>query len=180
MNYKPSISDEAVLQATGRSWREWFGILDRPEIRELSHKDIVAFLREKHGVPAWWQQCITNEFEQGSGRREKHQTANGFQISVSRTLDLPAERLYAAWAEDSERARWLRKKDFAPSTLTAPRTVRGKWTRDGSRLDVSVEPIEQTRCRLVLHHRKLADSETAESMRKFWKTAIDRLVAKMS
>lgn len=178
MNHKPSISDEAILEATGRSWREWFGVMEASGMAGSSHEEIVTELREKHGVPAWWQQSITEAFEQFIGRREKGGADDGFHTSVSRTIDASASRIHAAWVDEAERAKWLRKRDFEPMAATTPHAVSGIWCRDESRLEISIEEVEEGRCRLTVRHCKLRDLETAETMQKFWKTAIERLVVK--
>ncbi len=41
----PRMSDEAVKAKTGKTWKEWFAILDKAGARKLSHQDIVKYLR---------------------------------------------------------------------------------------------------------------------------------------
>lgn len=178
VNFKPSISDEAVLQATGRSWREWFGLMESAGMGDLSHSEIVSVLRDEHGVPSWWQQSIADAFERFIGRRPATGTEDGFHASVTCTVDLPAETVYRMWADDGARGTWLRKRDFEVTMRDPGRAVSGTWSRDGSDLEVSIEEIEEGRCRITILHRKLADVETVETMRKFWKMAVGRLVGK--
>ncbi|HEY8470984.1 MAG TPA: SRPBCC domain-containing protein [Longimicrobiales bacterium] len=103
------ISDEAVRRATGRTWDEWIRWLDERGAARMSHKEIVALLREKGGVQSgWWQQSIAVGYERAKGRRVEGQTADvGFEIGVRRTVPLPA---HEAWrrltAPDGVRA-WL-------------------------------------------------------------------------
>ena len=51
-------SDEAVKAKTGKVWAEWFGILDKAGAKKWAHKEISAFLRDKHEVGAWWCQMV--------------------------------------------------------------------------------------------------------------------------
>jgi hypothetical protein len=34
------ISDESVLKATGRSWNEWYSILNKAGAKKMEHKEI--------------------------------------------------------------------------------------------------------------------------------------------
>jgi uncharacterized protein YndB with AHSA1/START domain len=180
VTHTPETGDDAVLKATGRSWSEWFDVLGGAEMAQRTHQEIVAFLREEHGVPSWWQQHITNEFEQSIGRRSKYEADDGFQVSVTRTLDFPVATVFAAWIDEEQRARWLRRGDFEPTTVREPGTVRGKWLPDGSRVDVEMSDEGEGRCKLTIGHRKLAREESVGTMRQFWKQSIDRLVERIA
>ncbi len=70
------VGDEAVKERTGKSWRQWYTILDRAGARELDHKGIVAYLVRKYGesISPWWQQQITVAYEQARGFRKVHET----------------------------------------------------------------------------------------------------------
>src|SRR5882762_4706979 len=90
----PRMSDEAVKAKTGRTWKEWFGILDKAGARKMSHPEIVKYLHTKHDVGPWWQQMVTVTYEQVRGLRELHQKPAGYSISVSRTVNVPLAKLY--------------------------------------------------------------------------------------
>ena len=100
-------SDEAVLRATGKSCDDWFAILDAAGARELAHREIAVYLREQENVSPWWSQEVTVQYERARGLREKHQTLSGYQVSVSKTIAVPLDALYAACADDKARSSWL-------------------------------------------------------------------------
>ena len=50
------MSDAAVQAKTGKTWKEWFAILDRAGARKMAHKEIAAYLYRELQVPAWWSQ----------------------------------------------------------------------------------------------------------------------------
>ena len=50
------MSDAAVQSKTGKTWPEWFKVLDAAGARKMSHQQIVAVLSKQHGVGPWWQQ----------------------------------------------------------------------------------------------------------------------------
>ena len=53
----PRVSDAAVQAKTGKTWAEWFKVLDAAGAQKLTHKEIAAFLYEKLKVPGWWAPC---------------------------------------------------------------------------------------------------------------------------
>jgi hypothetical protein len=179
VTHQPDISDEAVLQATGRSWREWLSLLAGEEMASKTHEAIIVFLREEHGVPAWWQQVIASCFEESIGRRSEHEMDDGFQAHVTRTLAMPQAVAFAAWTDENERAKWLRRGDFEPTTVREPGTVRGKWVPDGSRVDVELVAVDESRCELAITHRKLASEALGARMQQLWQQSLDRLVERI-
>src|ERR671913_458996 len=96
--HTPGMSDAAVKAKTGKDWAGWFGALDRAGAAELRHPQIAQLLHEKHGIPGWWCQMVTVEYELARGLRVRHQTATGFSASVSKTIATSLSTLYAATA----------------------------------------------------------------------------------
>ena len=87
--------ENAFERATGRTKSEWFDVIRGAGKDAASHKEIADFLHELHGVPHWWAQEITVEYEKHTGRRVLGQTRDGlFQIGVSKTIDASAARLW--------------------------------------------------------------------------------------
>lgn len=169
-------SDAAVLAATGKTWDEWFRILDEAGAASLSHKEIVALLSQSFGhVSGWWQQSITVEYEKARGLREKHQHADGYSASASKTMSVRADAVFEAWQDPSQRARWL-EKEIVIRKATPPKSLRITWT-DGTHVDVYVYPKGENKCQVSLEHSKLPDRDAAERQKLFWRKALDRLKA---
>src|SRR5687768_13599164 len=106
----PRMSDEAVEAKTGKAWKDWFTILDRSGAKEMTHQEIANYLHTKHSVPPWWTQMVTVTYEQQRGLRDKHQRPDGYQISVSRTINAPVTKLFKAVNDDKRRRAWLDEK----------------------------------------------------------------------
>ncbi len=177
--FRPSTSDDTIRQATGRDWDGWFQLLNDSRMESRTRAEIVTFLENEHSVSSWWRQMITSNYEQKIGRRAKHEKPDGFEISVTRTLDFPVGKIYEAWADDEERARWMRKSDFNPTTRKPPGTVRGRWLPNDSRIDVEMSEVGEGRCQLRVMHRKLPNEEAALRMKDLWPITIDRMVTKL-
>jgi hypothetical protein len=72
------ISDNAVRTKTGKTWAEWFSVLDKTGAQKMKHSEIAEPLHAKHACPPWWSQMVTVGYERARCLREKHQTATGY------------------------------------------------------------------------------------------------------
>ena len=170
--FKPRTSDEAVEARTGKTWSRWFKHLDAAGAKKMTHQEIVAHLRDKHEVRAWWQQMVAVTYEQARGLRDIGEKPAGYEISVSRTIAAPVNRAFKAWSDDQTRKRWLRE-DFTVRKSTANKTLRINWP-DGTDLVVAFYPKGE-KSQVVAQHAKLKDAKSAARMKTFWGEALDRL-----
>ena len=171
-------SDEAVVRATGKPWAEWLALLDAAGGREMNHKQLVAHLRAHTDVSSWWQQQLTIGYEQSRGLRAKHEMADGYQISRSRTMAAPAAAVYHAWVDDAARACWLPDAAFTIRKATPPKSLRLTWADAAGAGATSVEvglSDKGDRTAVSVQHTKLPDAAAAESMKAFWAAALTRL-----
>lgn len=118
------IGDTAVKARTGKTWAEWFAILDGAGATRMSHKEIVAYLGERHQVPEWWQQMVAVTYDQSCGLREKHETPGGFQVSVTKTISVPVDKLFEAWQSEGLRARWMPDRGITIRKATPNKSLR--------------------------------------------------------
>lgn len=63
------IGDNAVKAKTGRSWNQWFKILDSFDVRANGHKLAAKHLTQKHKLGPWWSQAVTIRYEWERGLR---------------------------------------------------------------------------------------------------------------
>jgi uncharacterized protein YndB with AHSA1/START domain len=168
------ISDEAVKAGTGKTWPEWFEILDAALGTKLGHKGIVALLTEHQRLGPWWRQMVAVAYEQERGLRQKHETPEGFQLSVTRTVEVPADALFRAWADDRGRSVWLPNADLTIRRATPPRSLRITWN-DGSTVDVSIHARGKSRSQVVVDHKRLRDAQDVGTMKEYWAGALDTL-----
>jgi uncharacterized protein YndB with AHSA1/START domain len=171
------ISDKAIQTKTGKTWDEWFKLLDEAGAEKMSHKDIVAHLADAHQVGDWWQQMITVGYEQARGLREKHERPEGFQISVSKTIMAPAVALFAAWADETKRSRWLPEAGFSIRKATQAKSMRITWIDGDTRVEMNLYPKGGNKCQITVQHSKLKDAEDASEKKAFWNSALEKLKA---
>lgn len=203
MTTKPffnSVSDEAVKHATGKTWKQWFAILDKAGAKKMMHRDIARLIYHKKlprkGWPAsqtstrggWWSQMISVGYEQARGLRRPGQKDGMFEISVSSTMNVSATKLYAAWINTKTRNSWLAKKvSIHKSTkpnLRAPKsgagsasggTIRFRWPGNNAIVVAALYPKGRAKTQVSIQHGKLNTKTEAARMKLWWKAALQRL-----
>lgn len=63
------ISDEKVKEKTKKSWKQWFKILDRLDVKLNGHRYASMTLYHKHKLSPWWSQAVTIRYEWERGLR---------------------------------------------------------------------------------------------------------------
>jgi hypothetical protein len=168
------VGDEVLKQRSGKTWAEWFPILDKASAKKMNHTEITTVLQKRFGVPGWWCQMIAVGYEHSRGLRRLHESGAGFSASVSRTLGIGVKKLFAACADDKKRGAWLASDKLVISTARPEKTVRGAW--DGaSRLEIRFYPKDEAKTQVVIDHMKLASSSDVEKMKAFWAENLERL-----
>ena len=177
-------SDEAVKARTGKDWAGWFRVLDRAEAAKLKHKEIATLLVQEHGLPGWWAQNVTVEYERARGLRERHEKANGYSVAVTKTMATSLSGLYAATADAATRRKWFPAGAFEVSSQTKDKYFRGAWKKT-ARLEVGFYPKGedakgQRKAQIALQVNRLAKKSDVEVVRATWKKALTKLEALLS
>jgi hypothetical protein len=181
MNKKNNVrmSNEAVQSKTGKTWEQWFKILDAAGAKKMTHKEIVAVVK-KYDAGPWWQQMVTVTYEQARGMREKHEKPGGYEISASKTIAASAEAIYEAWNSAKLRSTWLPEKPITIRTATPGKSMRITWVDGKSGLDVNFYEKGKDKCQITVQHSKLPDATAANRMKAFWKEKLEKLDEKVS
>jgi len=169
------IGDAAVKAKTGKVWREWFAILDARGAAKWPHPDIARYLSDKQGVPDWWCQMVTVGYEQARGLRQKHETSEGYQVSASKTFQMPLSALYKAWADGKSRAKLIPGHAITVRTANTDKNIRALWSDGASTIEVYFYDKGAGKCQVVVQHSKLPDAAKADEMKAYWKDALERL-----
>jgi Domain of unknown function (DUF4287) len=170
------MSDTAVKERTGKTWSEWFKILDKAGAKKMKHQDIAAYLKTEQKVGSWWGQMIAVPYEHERGLRDKFQKCDGeFAASGSRTLSVPLSKLYDAWTDEKLRQHWLPGAKIEITTATRNKSLRAKWNGDASRLSVNFYPKSVGKCQVAVDHMKLPSSKECARMKAYWFEALNRL-----
>lgn len=184
---------EAVLEATGKTWNEWFLFLDSERAYDIDHKGIVAIL-ENYIASVWWRQTVAVEYEKIRGQRVTGETEDGtFQVGVSKTLPIVSKKAWEMLISSKGMKLWLGK-----GVKANPIKGRTYSTRDGitgefrvvtkmshmrlswqppewekpSTLQVRVVPGGAGRSVISFHHEGLPGAKEREDMRLRWQQVL--------
>jgi hypothetical protein len=168
------MADATVKAKTGKDWASWFSTLDRAGAAKLDHKSIAKLLHEKHDVPGWWSQTVTVEYERARGLRQAHQTADGFTVSASKTLNANLAAAYAATAIAANRKAWFPAGTFKISSQTQDKYINGAWN-DAARINIGFYSKGENKAQIAVQISKLTSEADVERERTEWKAALAKL-----
>jgi len=170
------MGDEAVKAKTGRVWAEWFAILDEAGAKKWPHREMVAFLHQRHKVPSWWRQMVAVEYERARGLRVVLQKSSGeFAATGSRTLAAPLAQVYAAWKNEKLRRSWLGAAKMEVSTANENKSLRAAWDGGKSRIAVNFYGKGAGKAQVTIEHVKLSNAKDTAKMKSYWFAALNRL-----
>lgn len=193
---KTRVSDEAVREATGKTWIEWFLLLDSSIAYDQDHKGIVRIL-ENHIESPWWRQTVAVEYEKHYGIRTTGQTSDGsFQVGVQKSFPLAPKKAWELLVSLEGMRTWLGegsrpdpKKGDAYATTEGVegefRVVKkmshlrlswqpSSWSR-ASTLQVRVVPKGPKKSVISFHHEGIPGEKEREQMRARWKKVEEEL-----
>jgi hypothetical protein len=173
---EPGMSEDAITRGTGRGWDDWFRVLDAWDATSHTHTEIARYVTTELGVDGWWSQSVTVGYERARGMRAMNQRPEWFEVSVSKTVGLPAIDAWRAFVEPSRRTRWLDLKlRMRTGTKTIGRSARFDVPDEGNRVNVSFTEKDATRSVVTVTHVRLDDAADVAAHRTAWKTRLERL-----
>jgi uncharacterized protein YndB with AHSA1/START domain len=189
--------DETVIAKTGRSWDEWFVLLDEFDCKTQGHRTTARWLKEEHRLGSWWAQAVTVQYELNRGIREPGQRYGGkFAINLTRTISAPLEKTWSAWADAAELCKWFTsdaKQDFREGgAYSNGDSDRGTFTRiipnariqftwenekhcPGSMVILEFFQRGPEKTTLAITHDSLPSKKGADDMKDGWSWALDCL-----
>ncbi|HYN98297.1 MAG TPA: DUF4287 domain-containing protein [Actinomycetota bacterium] len=170
------VSDEALMEKTGRNWESWFTLLDQWGAQTSKHSEIARWLSAEHGVAGWWAQNITVAYERARNLRVPGQKRDGaYSVSASKTVNTALENLYAAVEDPAMRARWLVGDLLQVTTASPHKSIRGRWGEGQSRIAIGFVAKGDSKSQIAVAHEKLADAETARESKVYWAERLKEL-----
>jgi len=170
------IGDDAVQARTGKTWAEWFKVLDAAGCRRMNHKQIVAQVGEQGPkLDGWWCQMVTVGYEQARGLRARHEKPEGFQISGSKTVAVPVTTLFMAWQDEKTRKKWLPDGPIVIRKATPDKSMRITWVDGTSSVEVNFYPKGNGKSQVAVQHGKLPDAKEAARKKAYWAERLNDL-----
>jgi uncharacterized protein YndB with AHSA1/START domain len=169
------VSDAKILEETGKEWDAWLSLLDRWGARDKKHGETVDFLIAEHQVAHWYAQAITAGFERARGIKIKHQQADGFTISASKTIAVPVDVLFDAFVNSRMRRKWLTEGVMTLRTSQSNYTARFNWKDGSTRVNVAFIDKGPSKTTVAVSHEKLPDADEAETAKASWRERLAHL-----
>jgi hypothetical protein len=172
------ITDKLVVEKTGKTIQEWFTLLDKEGAKKLKHAEIFDLVAKTEGLKPlgqWNQNLLTTTYEWDRGLKGRGQKADGIEISVSKTVDVPIAVLYQALIDDKLRKRWLPEKDLVFRKTTENKSARITWEDGRTSLSIDFYPKGADKSQIVVQHMKIAHSEKASELKEYWAAALNNL-----
>ena len=165
-------TDAMIKAATGRTWAQWFRLLDRIDVAGAGHEATVRLLADEYACPRWWRQRIAAAHAEARGLQAPQRRA--LAANTSRTLAVPVEELWRAW-QGRAPAKWLQSK-FKVQRSNEHKSLRLAWPDDTS-VEIYFWAKGDRRSQVNIMHRQLADAKDVAAKKAFWTDALERLRA---
>jgi uncharacterized protein YndB with AHSA1/START domain len=167
------MSDASLNKATGRTWAQWAGVLDRAGSAQKPHREIARYVSSL-GTPDWWSQMVTVGYERIRGLRDRGQRrGGGYNASKSRTFHVSVAALFNAFANARQRRQWLPVK-IAVRSATPQKRMRVTWD-DDTAVVLEFTSKGSAKSAVAVGHQKLPDKAAAVAVKKAWGEYFDRL-----
>jgi hypothetical protein len=62
------VSDEQVIEKTGKPIADWIKILDKLGAAEMKSNDVVTHLQSEYNVPRYWARTLTTHYLKQKGK----------------------------------------------------------------------------------------------------------------
>jgi hypothetical protein len=177
---EPGMSDGAVRRGTGKSWDEWFAILDAWNGTAHNHTEIARHVYETYGIDGWWAQGVTVGYERARGMRALHERPDGFSMNASKTFPVPVERLFAAFVAEEERVQWLEGVELRNRTNQPNKSGRFDVLPGDQRLAANFTAKGPGKSSVALQMERLPSAEELERQRALWKAQLGHLATYLS
>jgi hypothetical protein len=177
---EPRMSDATITKGTGRSWDEWFRLLDAWGAMTKGHTAIARHVHEQHGVDGWWSQSVTVGYEWARGLRQIHETPDGFQVSVTRTIAASADDVWLDFVEPARRNRWLETGALRVRSGTGTPGKSARFNDSDGRLVHIYLTSKGRSCSVAVTTEGLTGRDDVEAHRALWRGRLDDLVTRWS
>lgn len=174
---EPGMSEAAVKRGTGKTWDEWFAILDVWGASRRRHPDIARHVAETYEVSGWWAQGVTVGYERARGMRAPNEGPDGYSATVSKTYPVPLERLRRMFLDTRQRNRWLERGTLRARASRSTRAARFDIGDGTTRLSAWFVEKGHEKAVVQLQIERLADAAAVAAARAEWRERLARLGA---
>jgi hypothetical protein len=188
------VSSKSVHKNTGKNWDQWIKILDDAGARNLTHKEIVAFVVKKYKLSLWWRQWVTSGYEVYIGRKIEGRNDKGEYATVAtKSFAVEQKKLWRFLLSPEGQKIWLKpltpikfhlKEPYEAEggifgeirTMKAPERMRLTWQdtdwEKASVVQLLCHARPNGKTMLGFQHEKLKDARLKKQMLEHWKAVL--------
>lgn len=164
------ITNKVVLPETGKTMEQWFEVMDKKGAAEMTQENIFLLTGKIKGLSnlsEWNRNLVTTSYTWHKGLRQRGEKEGGFEISVSKTVNVPLNELYSSFSNDAQRKKWLKEKILIRKQ-TENKSARVTWSDGITSLSIDFYAKGKDKSQIVVQHMKIADAKKADEMKFFW------------
>jgi hypothetical protein len=172
------ITDKLVAEKTGKPMEHWFALLDKKGGKVLAPSEIFSLVASLKGLAPlgeWNQNLVATTYGWSRGLRKRGEKADGFEISVSKTVSVPVSVLYGAWLNGKIRDKWLGKEKIVFRKATENKSARITWSDGKTSVSVDFYRKAEDKSQVVVQHLKIANSKHAPQLKEYWGNKLEGL-----
>jgi uncharacterized protein YndB with AHSA1/START domain len=192
------VTPEAAKQATGKTFAEWFAVLDAKVGIDKGRAAANNYLYKECQVDPWWCATINVAYEAHHQRTKSDGLPQGYNICVTKTIAAPLDRTYAAWTDATTLGKWFGKAAEAEvkdgggyrtaegdrgtfKRVRANKDLRFTWEHPdhgpSSIVDVVFQDKGKGKTGVMVTHDRIQGRPAADGLRAAWGKALDALKA---
>ena len=171
------ISDKFVFEKTGRPIQDWFLIIDKKGGQSLTQKEvynIIAGIEGLESLGEWNQNLLTTTYLWDRGLRLRGQKPDGYEISVSKTVNVDISLLYNAFIDDKLRDQWLGIENITIRKATSNKSARVTWSDSKTSISIDFYSKGVNKSQIVVQHQKIEVYEMSLVLKAFWGDRLER------
>ncbi len=192
------VTDASIQADTGKTFKQWFAVIDAFGGVGKGRRDIGNHLYEVHKVDPWWSATLNIACEAANGIVEKDGRPKGYTICATKSIKASAAQCFDAFSTAAALDGWLGPKhalDFSEGgalgnadgnraivrKITPGKVIRLVWQgpeAPDTPIEVKFAP-SGAKTTVMITHDRLQDREAADGFRRAWGEALDRLKAKL-
>lgn len=200
VEYRPDhpVTDEGCKAATGRTFAEWFSVIEAAGLSDKRRDAIQLVYNETNrGKDVWWPTTIWVEYERSRGVVvKKDGRPEGFNICCTKGFKQTPADLFPHFATEAAFAAWVPGWSGAMEEGSAftcgeaagtvgrvrpAKDIRMVWNSPGrSPTEIEVQfAVMGGKTTINFYHKRIETRAEADGLRRAWGEALERLKARV-
>ncbi|MBR6459776.1 MAG: hypothetical protein IKS49_06430 [Actinomycetaceae bacterium] len=169
--------NKQLVATTGRSFDDWFDILDNAGAESWPHWKIKRYLGGKRKNDEWWASAVAEAYERARGSNPAHST---YSAKATKTVAAGLAEVWGLIDNEDERRAWL-DIELEERSRQAQSALYSELA-DGSKVTISLRENpratgSKNSTLVTIRHSGLANEASLDETKAFWRSALATLAA---